>query len=348
MKEKEEVVKINFFKKVWYSITKFEQYPTMATEGLTRALIYLAILTMIVFITLMIGSLIEMQKVITGLAGYIEENIPEFSVADGKLTMDIEKPIIIDDIAYEGIDRIVVNPLIETEEQKTLSEKENLVVGTTIFFFKDQIVLEGKNENGETARQQYTYNEFIAGYTGETIETFNKTQLVEYLTSSKMLSFYTKYARIIFIYLLIINLIVTLLEALDVAILGWITTRLARIKMRFVAIYNMAAYALTLPMLLNIIYIVINYFIDFTITYFQVAYITIAYIYLAATIFIIKDDFIKKMQEEVAKIREEQKKVREEIEEQEREKENETENKEKEDKDKKEDEQGEEPQGSEA
>ena len=56
--------------------------------------------------------------------------------------------------------------------------------------------------------------------------------------------------------------------------------------------------------------------------YFQVAYITIAYICLAATIFIIKDDFIKKMQE-VEKIKQEQLKVREEIKEEQEKKEEE-------------------------
>ena len=47
--EKYRVVNINFFKKVWYSITKFEKYPEMATEGLGRALKYLAM--MCAFIT---------------------------------------------------------------------------------------------------------------------------------------------------------------------------------------------------------------------------------------------------------------------------------------------------------
>ena len=42
--EKYRVVNINFFKKVWYSITKFEKYPEMATEGLGRALKYLAMM----------------------------------------------------------------------------------------------------------------------------------------------------------------------------------------------------------------------------------------------------------------------------------------------------------------
>ena len=50
MKEKEEVKKISFFKKVWYSITKFEQYPTMAVEGVKKAIKYgnLMLTTMVV------------------------------------------------------------------------------------------------------------------------------------------------------------------------------------------------------------------------------------------------------------------------------------------------------------
>ena len=61
MEENEEVVNIYFFKKVWYSISKFEQYPAMATEGLWRAIKYLTTLTIIVTIFLMIGSLLKIK-----------------------------------------------------------------------------------------------------------------------------------------------------------------------------------------------------------------------------------------------------------------------------------------------
>lgn len=341
MERKEEVVNKKFFKKVWYSITKFEQYPAMAAEGLKRTIIYLIILTAIVSIFGMIGSLIETNKMMEELAQYIQDNIPEFSVTDGNLTMEISEPIIIEDIEEMAIDRVVINPLAETEEQKIQSENENLVVGITVFLFKDQIVLETKAENNEVFKQQYTYNDFVANYTGENIQTFNKSELVEYLTSEKMMQFYSRYAGSLFVYLLTANIILAIFDSLEVAILGWITTVMARVKMKFVAIYNIAVYALTLPMILNILYIIINYFTDFTITYFQVAYITIAYIYLAATIFIMKDDYIRKMQE-VQKIRQEQQKVKEEIEEQEKPKEEDKKE------DKKEDEQGDEPQGSQA
>lgn len=350
MNNKEEVVNINFLKKVWYSITKFEQYPAMATEGLKRAIKYLIMLTAIVTVFVMIGSILQMKTLVSDLAKYVEDNIPEFSYAEGKITMDTENPIVINEVEYTGIDRIVINTLTENDEQKEQVEKDNAKAGTTIFFFNDEIVLKSQFEKDETVRQVYTYSDFIANYTGKYIEEFNKIEFIQYLTSGEMTNFYIQYGLTMFIYLLIINIMATLLNALVIALLGWITTTIARIRIRFVAIYNMAAYSLTLSIILNILYIVINYFTSFTITYFQVAYITIAYIYLAAVIFIVKDDVIKKLQE-VERIKQEQLKVREEIKEskpKEPEDEDKKEDKEDNKKDKKEDNKGDEPQGSEA
>lgn len=340
MEEKEEVVNINFLKKVWYSISKFEQYPAMATEGLWRAIKYLTTLTIIVTIFLMIGSLLKIKTLIGYFAQYVNDNIPEFSYSDGKLNIEAEESIIIENIEEIGINKIVINTLVETEEQKQELEENNLIDGITLFLFKDEIILKTKLEDIENIRQTYTYSNVIENYLDENMDKFNKTQFVQFLTSEKMSTFYIQYAGFMFIYLLIINLIIALLDSFEIAILGVITSTMARLRMRFVAIYNMAIYSLTLSMILNILYIIINYFTDFTITYFQVAYITIAYICLAATIFIIKDDFIKKMKE-VEKIKKEQLKVREEIKE-------EQEKKEKQDKEEKPEENEEDdPQGSE-
>lgn len=345
MKEKEEIVKINFFKKIWYSITQFEKYPIMATEGIKRAVKYLIMLTALVSIFILIGSLLELKNVVNELAQYVHENIPEFLYADGNLSMENEETIILDDIKYDVVDKIVIQTSAETDEQKNQTQINNEVIGSTIYFFKDEIILEVKTEDEETVKQTFTYNDLVTSYTGEHLDSFNKTDFIKYLTSEKMYKFYASYAVTLFISLVLVNVLVAFLDSLEIAVLGWITTTIARIRMRFVSIYNMAVYSLTLPMVLNILYIVINYFTEFTITYFQVGYITIAYIYLAATIFILKDDFITKMQE-VEKIKQEQLKVKEEIKEQDQ-KEQEPEEQKKEEQDKKE-EKGDEPQGSEA
>lgn len=349
MKENK-VKNINFFKKIWYSITKFEQYPAMAAEGIKTSTRYLLILITLVTVAAMVGSLLQTNKLMKDLAQYIQENIPEFSYNDGKLEMNTEGPIVINDIQYQGIDRIVIDPSADTAEQKEKDKTDNSMEGIIVFLFKDEIVLVGKtSESDKTAEQVYTYSNFIQSYTGTDIQSFNKTDFTNYLTSERMIPFYTRYGLSIFIYLLIMNVIYALLDAFEIAILGWITGLLAKIKIKFSALYSMAAYALTLSIFLNIIYIVINYFTTFSIKYFQVAYIAIAYIYLAATIFILKDDLIRKLQE-VEKIREEQKNVKEEIKEQENRKEEPEEKKQEKDekKEQKEDDDGEEPQGSEA
>ena len=345
--EAEKNKNINFFKKVWYSITKFEKYPDMAAEGVYKAIKYITILMIVLSIFLTISSLIESKKMVTDLSQYIQDNIPDFSYQDGKVSMDIEQPILLDNIQYNGIDYIIINPNLENDTDKDSYKNENGKIGTTVYFFKNQIILENKNENGEKQTQEYTYQDFIQSYTQENITQFNKEELVDYLRSEKMNLFYIRYSMSIIIYLVLMNIIVGLLDSVELAVLGWITSLTARIKMRFTAIFNMAIYSLTLSIILNCIYVIINYFTDFTIEYFSIAYITIAYVYLAASIFIIKDDYLKK-QEIVEKIKQEQEKVREEIKEQERQKEEKKEKKEKEEKKEEKENNNEEPKGSEA
>ena len=42
--KKEQFLKLNFFKKIWYSIDKIEKYPELSAEGFKSAIKYLAIL----------------------------------------------------------------------------------------------------------------------------------------------------------------------------------------------------------------------------------------------------------------------------------------------------------------
>ena len=139
-----------------------------------------------------------------------------------------------------------------------------------------------------------------------------KQDILDFAKGDQIISLYTVFFAIIFIYVLMIYFISVLVDSLILAVIGYITAILAKIKMRFLAIYNMAVYSLTLSIILNLIYLVVNVFTTFNIKYFQVMYTSVAFIYLVAAIFIIKSEFIKK-QMELIKIVEEQKKVREEL-----------------------------------
>ena len=105
--------------------------------------------------------------------------------------------------------------------------------------------------------------------------------------------------------------------------------------MRFVAVFNMSIYALTLSIFLNMLYIAVNIFIDFNMEYFQVMYIAVSAIYLVAAIFLLKTEFMKQ-QVELMKIAEAQEIVRKEMEEKDRQEKQEQEKKERQKKDKEE------------
>lgn len=343
----EKIGKINFFKKVWYSITKFEQYPAMAMEGLKSAIKYLIILTAIASVFMMLCSLHGIKSSILDAANYIQEKIPEFTYSNGIVSLDMQETITIEEADNTGIDRIIINTLINTDEEKEQIEKDNSIQGVTAFFFNDYLILKAQIEGYETFEQKYTYTDIIANFVGTNVEQFAKADFIEYLKNGNMTMFYSIFAITEFVGHFTNYFLVAIIYSLEIALLGWITTITLRIKMRFKALYNMSAYAITLSTILMTVYIVVNYFTGFTIKEFQIAYIAISYIYLAAAIFILKDDFIKKMQE-VEKIKQEQLKVREEIKEDKQEKKEEDENKEDKKDEKKEDNKGEEPQGSEA
>ena len=118
------------------------------------------------------------------------------------------------------------------------------------------------------------------------------------------------------IYLFIIYFSTVLIDAIFLALLAYITSIIARVRFKPAAAYNIAVYSLSLPVILNLVYIVANILTGFVIEYFQLVYTAIASIYVVATVLIIRSDVIKK-QAELNRIMSEQEKVRQKQEEEE-------------------------------
>lgn len=197
--------KLNFFKKIWYAVTKFEKYPEMAALGVRKAIWYFTEL-MLIFVILYTATYI-----------YYINHIAEFE-----------------------------------EEDLTLSEK---VV----------TILLGENEDEQILEA------------AEVLKTYPSSTMISALFISFFISYY----------------IATLMDVITLSIFGLFTCIIARIKMKYKAVFNMSIYALTLSILLRILYGVITMLTGFQMKYFNVMYIAVAYISLAAAIFLIKSDVIK-------------------------------------------------------
>lgn len=106
--------------------------------------------------------------------------------------------------------------------------------------------------------------------------------------------------------------IIILLDVITLSVLGLILNLLIRTRFKYKDLVKISIYAMTLPILLYLLYLVANSLFGITIKYFQLAYSAISYIYLITVMLIIKADVIKNMQE-LQNVLEEQKKVKEEL-----------------------------------
>ena len=342
----EKILKAGFFKKVWYSITKIEKYPNMSAQGFGKAVSYLAKIVAILAIIVSLGMVYQTYNMLKEGVEYLENGFPEFSYKDGILDVYSEGAITI-----SSEDSYVGETIIDTktEDETIINEYVNKVTnaGGGVVILKDEVKIKNPSVAGVIS---YSYNETIDTLG---ITEFNKQDAINYIQSGQMVSLYVSVFLTIFIYAFMMFLLDGFVSTLFLSFFGYFTAWLARIKMRYVAIFNMAVYSLTLSIILNMIYLGINIFIPFEMEYFQVMYVTVAAIYLVAAIFILKSEFVKK-QMELMKIAEAQEIIKKQMEEKEQEEKNRKEKEERKKKDKeeekkkkeKEENTGEEPEGS--
>ena len=247
-----------------------------------------------------------LSSTVIGNAFVLKNNFPEFSYKDGTLKVESEEPIEIPQTPIAG--KIIVDTNTENEEQ--INQYINKIGDTEsgIVILKDKVLIKNAAVAGTIS---YLYEDTLKSFQ---ISEFNKQDVINYINSGKIITLYVSVFLTIFIYAFVIYFLTTISNAIFLSVFGFITTYLARIKMRYAAIFNMSVYALTLSVILNILYIAVNIFITFDMQYFQVMYVSVAAIYLVAAILILKTDFMKK-QMELMKIVEAQDVIRKQLEE---------------------------------
>ena len=119
---------------------------------------------------------------------------------------------------------------------------------------------------------------------------------------------------VLFIILFAVYFTSTIIDAIMLGFLAEIITRILGIIITYKASFNIGVHALTLPILLQTIYVIVNVLFDFTIKYFSWAYTTISFVYVVVAILFLKTDLINQ-QMELMKIQMEQEKIKEEMQE---------------------------------
>ena len=300
--------KLTFWQKLKISIFDFEKYQDLAAEKVIKTICYIAILVFI--FALVVAGIVtyKFSATIANVRSYIDENIETITFENNQLSIVSKNHEEKTNIENEEMNiKIILATQIEDELKIQESIDEINSEENAVLILKDKIVI--KNEI-LTKPMTYSYQTINEQYNINKIDKQEVLNLLSYDTIKPVI--FTAFGILLLYFFIIAYLPSTLIDIVILSIFAYIVSSITRIKLKYSAVYNIAAYSLTLPIILNIIYVMVNGFTGFTIKYFEVMYTTIATIYITAAILIIRSDVIKK-QIELTKIIEEQDKVRAEL-----------------------------------
>lgn len=324
--EKEEIVvdsngkeiktkKLGFFKKVWYSIAKFEKYVEMSLEGTGKALKYLLQITTI-FVLIIAGlGILNANENLNGFIKNIEDNAPDFKYSEGQIILQNadESPIYTINDTNLNFGKMIVD--LNTEDENIIAEYEKTIKNDNetrnigMILLKDKVIQVAKlaeGVEGETTISM-TYSEIVESVFGSSNVEITKSDLIQYLSGNGRTSILIVNFASLFIAYFIIYITSGLIYALVLGLIGFLSAKITKMKLTFAQLFSMSVYAFTLSNILNMVYFIANYFWGISIKYFDIAYIAIAYVYIVAVIFLIRLDTLRKQENQVKKEEEEKK-----------------------------------------
>ena len=308
----EKTKKQGFFKSIKNSIFNFDSYQDFALEEMKRGIFYflkLAILFSVIIA--IVFSVLQVVVTIPNAKNFIASDIPGCSEAVGMLDVKSDETVTIDNIADQVL---IIADTKDLDETKINEYKDKInLYDIGVLVLKDKVYL--KNSYAGTGLQEIPMSDIGSIY-GK--NEFTKQDIVNDINSINMISLCISLAFTVFLGFFITYLIMSILDIIILALLSNIVAMLLRVRMKVSALVNISVHAMTLPIILLLIYAIVLMTTGFEIKYFNIMYRGIAYIYVITAVFLIRQNLIKQ-QMELTTIVQKQKELKQQLEEKEKE-----------------------------
>ena len=229
---------MDFFRKVKDSFTRFDVYRDIVTQGLGKTFRYFFLLFTLIFIIQGLQVGVGFNAGLTEFASTVRDKMPEFSLSGGKLAVEGKQPII-----YTGDNNSAM--FIDTTGQLDESVLDKYNDG--VFISQDKIL------NKQGVRQtEIAFADFPQF-------SFNKAQLMNFLPMIKWI------LLVIGVFGYFFGAAWILINTVILGLLGLVINSTNKNHLlTFSQTWRMAIYAITLPLLLellvNLIYPALPYF----------------------------------------------------------------------------------------
>lgn len=280
--------KQGFFTRIKKSIFKFEEYEKFIEEPLGKAFCYFFKLIAIFSLFVTIALTYTLNTNVSNIKTALETEFPKFKIENNVLNIE-EK----DNFEYYFEDYDVQLIMNETKNNYEQNDYDNCLI-----MLKDKAIIKYSG-----IAQEIGYND---------IGTVSNNDVIDFFETKEWKMLYINVCLVMLILNFILYSIIILLDVVTLSILGLILNTLIRTRFKYKDLVKISIYAMTLPIILYLLYIVANCLFGTTIKFFQLAYSAISYIYLITVMLMIKADVIKNTQE-LQRVLEEQKKVKEEL-----------------------------------
>ncbi len=305
--------KIGFFSRIKIAVASLENYSLFVEEKPLIAVKYFFLIVLVLALVISgIQTFDAIQKIHKGYQ-YVKNEMGDFSYENG--TLNFSEKVYAYDSEY---DFCLIADTTDEITDEMLQEYKTQVKSSGLIFLQNKVFYKSGNSEVE-----YQLADLSKQYG---IITLNKAKLVEEVESIGMMGIGITIFIAVCLSMYIIELVSTFIDWLMITIFSLIVARVCRIHMLWKHGFNISIYALTLSIILSILYNIANYMTGFYTQYFRVVYLLISYVYVVAVILMIKSDLLKQ-EVEVGRIIQTQKKIHEELQKPEEKEEDKKENK---------------------
>lgn len=278
----EKEIRLSFFKRIKMSVFDFDKYHIIASEGLGRAMMYLVKLILIFALVVSCSTVIRFSQLLDKATEYLSNNVPNFYFENNQFVLDSIEDVKIEN--HEYTDFLIILTNSETYSEDEIRDFDGIV----LTFTKNNVLFKQQNSTSIITQKYEDLNDTID------LSQINKEYLVNMANGENAYTILANIFAVIFISTFLTYFLTAILDTIALSLLGFIVSRLIRVPFKYGALCSLSISAITLPVILNGIYMVVNMFTGFVIPYFQIMYTLISYVYLIAALLIMRSEIMKK------------------------------------------------------
>ena len=295
--ENTQKLKTTFFRKFFISIFGIDKYDKISESSVPSFISYLILLS--VLLTIILTPVIIRTEVgaLNTFKDFVENNLPNYEVVDGKFKVDSEEAIIRKNTTdYEKIFQgtlILTNyEAIEKDHKELLTQRGNLFV-----FSKNHLII----KQSSTGIIKYKYSS-ISKKLGLP-DNFTKADTLKLLSEEKQNELLQKTLIGIAIVIFLTAISVTIINVIAVSLIAVITSKIMKLKIKYSKLFNISAMSVTFATMVFTIVLSVMIFTNFNfiVPNLDLLYLVLTYIYLVTALLLIRRKEIGTQQELIIK-----------------------------------------------